>query len=163
MWLKTIELRRDYSRSSGDSREAKNEKTNPWLCGAQTVQLSVYWTKANSDGKRCQSEERRLLSHITTYSIYPAHYCCMRLTLVVGNVNVNAVFQIACDGHEATPGLWTHPVLCRSYWSGRSQCGPASRLRTGPLWSGWGWTGWRAAPPESTELLWLCSSEDVLP
>lgn len=108
---------------------------------------------------RCHSEERRLLSHVTTYSIYTAHYYCMCLTFVVGNVCMVFFFL----NYKAAPGSCTHPALCRSYWSGRSLCGPASRLRTGPLWSGWGWIGWREAPPGSTRLPWPCSSEDVLP
>lgn len=57
----------------------------------------------------------------------------------------------------------THPARCRSYWSGLSRCGPASRHRTSPLENGWVWTDWRAAPPGSTELLWPCLNEDVPP
>lgn len=68
--------------SSRGEREGENERTNPWLFGAQTVQLSVCWTKANSDGKRCQNEERRLLSHVTTYSIYLGNHDFLLVTVL---------------------------------------------------------------------------------
>lgn len=126
---------------------------------------------------------------ILQHSIYTAHHYCMLLTgrecqcsvnikhtslqdnclkFTKSNFGVNIVFQIfdqlCChDDHWATPGLCTHPALCQSYWSGQSRYGPASRLHTGPLWSGWGWIGWRAAPQGSTGLPWPYSSEDVPP
>lgn len=85
-----------YVHSSRESREARSKTTNPWLCGAQTAQLCVYQSKANSDGKRCQNEESCLLSHITTYSIYiytqtRGHYDCLCLTLAV-NTNDGITF-----------------------------------------------------------------------
>ena len=72
----------------------RKERTNPWLCDAQTVRLSVYWTTASSDGKRCQSEERRLLSRVTTYKHSHRTLSLQTLTTAAGAVGTIRVLKI---------------------------------------------------------------------